>query len=446
MPVEINFRPTTKQKYIFDLFDNEETTEIIWGGSVGGGKSYALAALMVMKCLQYEGIRIGLARNNLTTLKKTTVVSIFEVLSDWGLNSDHYNYNSQSGIIKFFNGSEIVLVELQYIPSDSQYARLGGQLLTFGVIDEAQECDERGKQIFQTRLGRWKNDKLGVKPVLICTCNPSKSSFLYRDYYLPWKEGTLKPYQSFIQVLPSDNPYLPDNYIENLRNTLSLNERRRLLNGEWEIDNEPDSLFDFNTIQLMYDTSIKLDSDVTMRLSADIAFTSDKCIFIVWEGLTVKKIVEYDKMNDETVVDKIKELAKEYNVRTDNISFDADGVGKYIKQYLPSAKEIHNNGKPIKNEGYKNLKAELYFKLSEYGKEGKLKIEDTKYRKELEEELSVIKHKPRESMNKIELITKSEMKRLLGRSPDISDALAYGMVFYLKNTTMKASDFVFINF
>jgi len=438
-----DFKPSIKQDIVFRLFSDATTTEIVYGGSVGSGKSYLLAALLIMKCMEYDGIRVGLARNSLTNLKKTTLVSVMECLGDWGLRLDvDYNYNSQSGIIKFSNKSEIVLVELNYLPSDPLYTRLGGLLLTFAVIDEGGEVDEKGKEIFGSRAGRWKNDKYGIKPLLLITCNPSKN-FLYRQYYLPWREGKLKYYQKFIQVLPSDNKYLPKGYIENLERTLSLPERRRLLMGDWDFSDDDTNLFKQDDVQLMYDSSIILTDDKTMRMSCDIAFTSDKCIFVVWEGYNVKQIIEYDKSDDVTVVDRIKKISLENNIKTSDISYDADGVGKYIKQYLPSAREIHNGGKTMQNDGYKNLKAELFFKLSDLVKEGKIKLLTTNFRKEIEDELSVIKHKPRESMNKLELISKSDMKRLLSRSPDIADALAYGMIWHIKQHTMKSSDFNF---
>jgi len=448
MPLEINFRPTLKQQYIFDLFDDETTTEIIWGGSVGGGKSYALAALMVMKCLQHKGIRIGLARNSITNLKKTTVISVMEVLDDWGLTPDeHFSYNSQAGIIKFFNGSEILLVELQFLPSDPQYARLGGLLLTFIVIDEIQECDEMGKSVFQTRAGRWKNKDFNVKPILIGTCNPSKASFIYRDYYLPSKKNELKPHQKFVQVLPSDNPHLPASYIANLEKTLSLNERRRLLLGEWETADDAESLFKFDDISLAYDTTILFPDDTTNRLSADIAFTNDACVFIIWEGLNVIDIIKHDNKTQITIVDAIKTLCQEHKITPNQITFDADGVGAYLKTYFPSAKEIHNGGKTIQSHGYINLKTELYFKLAELISTGMLKFKTPKFRKEIEEELSIIKHKPREILtNKIELISKAEMKRQLGRSPDFADALAYGIIHKLRSNIIDRNDFVFVNF
>lgn len=446
MEHKIDFRPTKKQNEVFELFDDNNTTEVVYGGALGAGKSYLIASLLVMKCLQHEGIRIGLARNNITTLKKTTVTSVQEVMQDWGITQEYYSYNSQAGIIKFFNDSEIILVELDYLPSDPQYTRLGGLLLTFGVIDEAGEVPAKGKEIFQSRIGRWQNAKLGIKPLLLMTCNPSKN-FLFTDYYRPYKEGKLKDYQKFIQALPSDNPYLSKEYIENLRNTLTLNERRRLLGGEWEFADDETSLFKYEDVIYAFDLSMNTNTDDIYRLSCDIAFTSDKCVYIVWKGTNIIKIHITPKNDTKTVESTIKDLCNDYGIRTDNISYDADGVGLYLKQYFPSAKEIHNNGKTLRNDGYKNLKTELYFKLSELFKDGKIKIEDDEHKQEIIDELSVIKHKPRENMeNKVELISKLEMKKMLSYSPDIADAMAYGMIFQLKNNTMKASDFVFMNF
>ena len=34
MATEINFAPTTKQARIFELFDDEVTTEVVYGGSL----------------------------------------------------------------------------------------------------------------------------------------------------------------------------------------------------------------------------------------------------------------------------------------------------------------------------------------------------------------------------------------------------------------------------
>ena len=175
----INFKPTKKQHEVFELFENDKTTEILFGGGVGASKTYLISALMTIKCLQYAGIRVGLCRNELTTLKKTTVVTLLsEVFPNFGLLKDeHYRYNPIEGKITFYNGSEIVFQELRHIPSDPDYTRLGGLLLTFAVIDEAGETEVKGKEILQSRIGRWRNDTYNIKPLLIMTCNPSRNFF-----------------------------------------------------------------------------------------------------------------------------------------------------------------------------------------------------------------------------------------------------------------------------
>ena len=432
----INFEPTTKQDQVFSLFDDIDTTEILFGGGVGSSKTYLISALATIKCLQYEGIRVGLCRNELTTLKKTTVVTLLsEVFPAFGLNRDeHYNYNQIEGKIRFFNGSEIVFQELRYIPSDPDYTRLGGLLLTFCIIDEAGETNSKAKEIIQSRIGRWKNLQHEIKPLLIMTCNPSRN-FLYEDFYLLHKENKLPDYRKFVNAKASDNPYLPEAYITNLRRTLSPSEVSRLLEGNWEAEDDPNNLVTTDDILQMYDLSINQNTDTTRYISADIAFKQDGCILFVWEGNDVIDIIKVGK--EEIVLDKIKETAIKYQVQTRNICYDSDGVGQYIAQYLKTARPIINNGKVLKGENYINLKTQLYYKLSELIRDGKIKIRTDKYKKELESELLAVKRKERlTTVSKMEINSKAEQKQLLGnRSPDYSDAMCYKMIFeYTRGT------------
>ena len=427
--MEINFTPTIKQDKVFELFEDEDTTEILFGGGVGAAKTYLMSSLITIKCLQYEGIRVGLCRNELTTLKKTTVVTLIsEVFPNFGLVRDeHYNYNQIEGKITFYNGSEIVFQELRHIPSDPNYTRLGGLLLTFAVIDEAGETEAKGKEILQSRIGRWRNETYKIKPLLVMTCNPSRN-FLYEDFYMANKEGTLPYYRKFVNATGLDNPYLSESYIENLKRTLTTSEVNRLLLGNWESQDSPDNLVSSDDILEMYDHSINFNNDDTRYISADIAFKQDGCVLFVWEGNDVIDIIKVGK--EEVVLDKIREVARDYDVQTRYISYDSDGVGQFIRQYLRSAKAIINNGKVLKGENYVNLKAQLYYKLGELIRDGKIKIKTNRYKKELEGELLSIKRKVRDtSQSKMEINSKAEQKKILGHSPDYADAMAYKMIF-----------------
>jgi phage terminase large subunit len=431
--MEITFEPNIKQDLVFDLFDDVETTEIVYGGSAGGGKSYLICSLVIIKALQYPGIRIGLARNELTTLKKTTIVSFFEVANNWGV-SNMFQYNSTAGTIKFDNGSEIVLVELSYKPSDPEYTRLGGHLFTFGVVDEVGEVDERGYQIFKSRLGRWKNNELNVKPLCISTCNPVKN-WLYREFYRKHVDGVLEQYKKFIQALPTDNPYLPQSYLDNL-SKLPFADRERLLFGNWDYEDDPTALLTFEQILNIWDNVPKIDLDKPGKrfITADIAFTSDKLVIIVWDEFIILDIIVNP---DGDIEDVIMDLAKKYKVPNYNIAYDSDGVGQFLKKRLTNAKPIINNAKALKDENYKNLKTQLYFKLSDKIIDNSVKSNIKQYKEDMIEELQVIRHKPTNTVGKIEMLDKGEVKRIIGRSPDFSDAMAYRMFFEYKTVGVK---------
>ncbi len=430
--MEINFTPSIKQDMMYDLFEDELTTEILFGGSGGGGKSYGICSLIIMKCLQYPGIRVGLARNQLNRLKQTTVVSFFEVASDWDITS-LFKYNSTSGIIKFNNGSEVILIGLAYHPSDPLYVDLGGLLLTFGCIDEVTEVDEMGFNIFTTRLGRWKNDTFNVKPVCLMTCNPAKN-WIYKKYYKPWTLDELKQYQAFIPALVTDNPFISQSYIDNLKK-LPTAQRERMLYGNWDYENNPNDLISWENILNIWDNTEAIPNK-NKYITADIAFTSDKMVVMVWEGLSIIDI----QVNPLGVIEEfILQQAKKFGVPNYNIAFDSDGVGQFLKKRLPNAKPIINNAQALNKENYKNLKTQLYFKLSEKINSFELKIiGHDNLKDEINEELQAIKYKPTDTVGKLEIIDKGEVKRLIGRSPDFSDAMAYRMFFEYKSAPTKS--------
>lgn len=440
--MEINFSPTLKQHMLFQYFDDLQTTEVLYGGAASGGKSYGICALMIIKALQYPNIRIGLARNEFTTLKRTTLVSLFEVLNNWGFQpNDDYIYNQQSNEIKFKNESKIILIELSYNPSDPLFQRINGQLLTFACVDEAGEVPEKGKQILQSRLGRWKNKSNNIKPILYMTCNPSKN-FLYQQFYKLDLDGILPDYKKYIKAVITDNPFMDISYRENLYRTLSISDKERLINGNWDYNDDPTCLLEFPDINNIFIDEETVIDNPTYYISADIAFTSDNAVILIWKENIIIEIIT----NPVSIETSIKEKQKQYGVKSHNVSYDSDGVGKYLMNYLPNAKGIVNNGKALNEENYINLKTQLYFKLSELIRRGNIGIVgNLQYKSKIIEELSVIKHKPSSTDGKIQLISKSEVKQLIGRSPDFTDAMAYKMIFNLKSNKFQ-TEFYSFNF
>lgn len=236
----------------------------------------------------------------------------------------------------------------------------------------------------------------------------------------------------FIQALPTDNPYIPKEYLDTLRK-LPYAQRERLLMGNWDYDDSPNSLLTYEEILNVWD-NVQKDSMSKNYISADIAFTSDKCVILIWNGYVVVDIIVSPNGNIEDV---IKELAQIHNVPNYNITYDSDGVGKFLDQRLRNAKPIVNNARPFKNENYKNLKTQLYYKLAEKIKDNSVKIAVESNKDDIIEELQVIEYKPTNNVGKIEMVDKAAVKRKIGRSPDFSDALAYRMIFEYKSSGTK---------
>ena len=106
---------------------NDNTTEeILYGGGAYGGKSWFGSFWLITNCLRYEGSRWFMGREHLTDLKKSTLLSFFDVCKTLGLKKDeHYIYNDHKNKITFINESEVYLKDLFAYPSDPEFDSLG---------------------------------------------------------------------------------------------------------------------------------------------------------------------------------------------------------------------------------------------------------------------------------------------------------------------------------
>ena len=164
--IDINPDLTSKQKQALKYMFDDTTTELLYGGAAGGGKSFLLVAYAIITSLKYPGVRGLIGRSKLDALKKTTLNTFFDVCSQWNIKAgEHYTYNAQSNIIKFYNDSEILLKDLFLYPSDANFDSLGSLELTYACIDEANQITEKAKNVLSSRL-RYKLDEYGLIPKL----------------------------------------------------------------------------------------------------------------------------------------------------------------------------------------------------------------------------------------------------------------------------------------
>ena len=429
--MEITITPTKRQSEAWKYLTDDKTNVVLFGGSAGGGKSWVGALWITTLCLKHSGIRCLIGRAVLTQLKLTTLNTLFDLLSTMGLKSgQHFNYNGQSNVLTFYNGSEIIFKDLAYNPSDPNYDSLGSLEVSACFIDEATQITSLAFSIVKSRI-RYKLNEYNLIPKILMTCNPS-NNWIKKDFYLPHTQGTLEDNKVFIPSLPMDNPYLPPSYIEMLKE-LPPQQRRRLLEGDWDYLDESDSLFRFDEISNSVFRTEPNPKDKKV-LTLDVArFGDDRSVAFVWVGLVVVSCHVYRKLSTTELYTEIQDVMRSHGIHPQNVIVDSDGVGGGISDLLRATNFV-NNSSPLHGQNFSNLKSQCYVKLADMFREGNisLNILEPSLIEDLTQELLAVKLKDVDKDNKVAVQSKDEMKRLLGKSPDLSDSLMMRMLLEIK--------------
>ena len=429
--MKIDITPTKRQSQAWRYLTDEQTNIVLFGGSAGGGKSWLGCLWITTLCLKYTGIRCLIGRSVLTQLKLTTLNTLFDLLGSMGMKSgEHFTFNGQSNVLTFYNGSEIIFKDLAYNPSDPNYDSLGSLEISAAFIDEAAQITSLAFSIVKSRI-RYKLNEYNLTPKVLMTCNPS-NNWIKKDFYLPFVQETLQPNQVFIPSLPMDNPHLPASYIEMLKE-LPPQQRKRLLEGDWDYLEDSDSLFKFDEIT---NAVYKFEPNPTDKkyMTVDVArFGDDRSVVMIWVGLVLISCHIYRKVSTTELSSEIKDLMKFHGIHPQQVTIDSDGVGGGVADQIKGTNFV-NNARPLHEQNFTNLKSQCYIKLSEMFREGKISLNvlEPAVVEDLTQELLAIKLKDVDKDNKVGVMSKDEMKRILGKSPDLSDAMMMRMYTEIK--------------
>lgn len=438
--MEINITPTKRQSEAWSYLTDNETNIVLFGGSAGGGKSWLGCLWITTLCLNHKGIRCLIGRSVLTQLKLTTLNTLFDLLGTMGLKSgQHFNFNGQSNVLTFYNKSEIVFKDLAYNPSDPNYDSLGSLEISAAFIDEAAQITSLAYSIVKSRI-RYKLNEYNLTPKVLMTCNPA-NNWIKKDFYLPHINETLEENKVFIPSLPLDNPYLPASYIQMLKE-LPPQQKKRLLEGDWDYLDENDSLFKFEHIS---NSVYRLTPNPADKkyMTVDVArFGDDRSVVMIWVGMVVISCHVYTKLSTTELSSEIRDLIRSHGIHPNNCIIDSDGVGGGVADQIRGTNFV-NNARPLHDQNFSNLKSQCYVKLSDMFREGQISINilEPAIVDNLTQELLAVKLKDIDKDNKVAVQSKDEMKRVLGKSPDLSDALMMRMLPEIKNqkTTGKYS-------
>lgn len=224
--------PSARQR----IFLNAGEKEQLYGGAKSGGKSFAICSKLIMLAVAIPGNRLGLFRKDLTDLRDSTLVTLLKLLPPELIIGHHKTHR-------------IIRIRTSREPSELIYGGLGDQHEVesakgkeFGAfaVDEPSEIELETYLQLLAQL-RW---------VLPDGSFPPYQAFMGSNPEPGWVEERFRPLINatsdtvptvvqgdlrFIRALPRDNPYLPPNWEEELRNKAPAIWVEKYLNGSWDV-------------------------------------------------------------------------------------------------------------------------------------------------------------------------------------------------------------------
>lgn len=235
---------------------------------------------------------------------------------------------------------------------------------------------------------------------------------------------------------------MTEEYLNQLRNSDQIT-KERLLFGNFEYDDDPTALIDYDAIIDLFTNTIEKSDEKYLTVDA-ARFGGDKITFTRWKGLHAYKITYKQKQGTDRTEEDIKQLLADEQIPRSHTIVDEDGVGGGIVDHLKGIKGFTANSTPVEvwdthkqqkvPANFESLKAQCSYLLAEKVNKHEMAItcEDPQIREWIVEELEQVKSKDADKDGKRKLMPKDEVKERLGRSPDFADGLMMRMYFELK--------------
>ena len=454
-------KPLPKQHEAWEAFMNPTITDILYGGGAGGGKSYCACQMALVTAYELPGSTTAICRKELTTLMKTTYPTMLEVMRHLEIPASDWRMDGKYNLLEFNNGSKIYLLDVAYKPTDPNFDRFGGLLLTHAFGEEIAEWNKKAWEVLQTRIGRnnifdINGERTEVKGKFFGTANPSQN-WVKSVYIDPTRKGTMPTHRKFISALATDNHHLPEAYIQQLQNIEDPVTRQRLLEGNWDYQDSEGVIMKMEHINDIFTNTIIKENQKYLVIDPALQ-GKDTAVFNLWEGLESVKIEQIAKIRGDQLLQKTKDYAIEHKIPYSNILVDAGGgygapiidfmpgvqafVGNTTAfktermvrhQYIPKAQFIQADQAPRAN--FKSMKDQCGFKLAEMVTDHKIACSAPGDWSDLVQEMSQVKmYKPDEE-GKLRITPKKDIKENIGRSPDLLDTFIMRMWFELRKDT-----------
>lgn len=421
MTVELTRLQTKAIKYLTDEFRRN----VLFGGAKGPGKSFLLCHWVHYWC-NYLSILFKLSpsenpiplgfigRKQSVDFRKTTLETWKRVIP-----SRNYVIKEQQSEIILFDG--VCKISFGGLDSQDTINKFNSAEYAFFALDQAEETSREDVAVLRGSLRLKIN---GVQPPYkeLYTANPS-DCWLKEDFVDEQISENV-----YVPALPSDNPHLPDNYIQTLETAFKHSPAllRAYRDGDWSALKSTNNLLSSDDINKLQGISISYSHNKRVVV-CDPATSHDECVIYCMHnyGIIDQQIIsgETDEMK---IAGMIAIMARKHKVI--DVGGDTIGLGSGIFSRLSEIGEfvIHSfkSSENSFNDQFLNKRAEAYWLVMQKIIDKKIPyIED----EELRRQLTNTSYEVIGSNGKIRITSKDKLKSIIGRSPDRADAFVMGV-------------------
>lgn len=406
---------------------------VLYGGSLGSGKSYWLRWMMVYWLIKLsdkyklKGIRAGLFCEDYPSLNDRHLSKVKYEFPAWlgKYNEAKHEFTLMpeygSGVIAFRN-------------LDDPEKYLSVEFAVMGV-DEINRNPIVTFRELRKRL-RW----AGIKEVkFLAACNPRGEAWVKNMWVkrmFPPEEN--EPYEFvFVPALPTDNPYLDQSYWKSLE-SLPEAERKAFLEGDW--DSFDDSMDDKGYIRLMNDRELQAsfinsgEHSGYRILGVDPAAGGDNSAIVLRSGNLQEILFNQKLQNTMDLVGVVSDLYRKN--QCDFIVIDKTGIGQGVWDRLRQMDFPCRGvsfGEKSEDDQFGNLKAEWHWRERKWLLSGGRLLYNVAWN-----EFEYVKYKNKDG--KIIIQPKEELFRDGIQSPNCVDAAV--LTQCIEDKTIKTQKFL----
>lgn len=393
---------------------------VLFGGSVGSGKSYWIRWSAIYWLMKYygkygiKGVRAGVFCEDYPSLNDRHLTKVKFEFPEWlgRFNEAKHEFTLApeygSGIIAFRN-----------LDDPSKYLSVEFAVI---AIDEINRNPKTTFDMLRSRH-RWP----GIKDTkFIAGCNPLGEAWVKNMWVKRLFPPNEKEQYEFVYVpaLPTDNPHLPVEYYKSLE-SLPDNQRKAYLEGNWDAFDE--TMDDKGYVRLINDREFQSvqvqsgDHSGYRIMGIDPAAGGDNSAIVLKSGNLQEVLFNQKMPNTMDLVGVVMEFYNKY--RADMIVVDKTGIGQGVWDRL---RDLGYNvrgvsfGEKSEDPQFGNLKAEWHWRERKWLLGGGRLLSNVAWN-----EFEIVKYKNKDG--KIVIQPKEELFRDGIMSPNVVDAAVLTM-------------------